>query len=386
MSKELRPQVGYIDVFNVSTYEHMEKEEDALSKGADSAYNPLRPSSAGKCTRELAYALSEYTHQTYTKKDIREPEVVRLLNFGHYIEESFKDQFKTYSKDFFDIKFEQQGVYGFEVKSEEYDELNHLVQGSIDWCFWSKEHRGLIDAKSKKDKFHRFFRTDWDATTDKLTNMQTTELIGDSTDAYWIEDIDAFIKELRDPFFESNFWQLNFYANTDWAKKMKIDHAAILQYNKNDSRIREIRFKPNKKLYDKTYAKFQSATDAASKGNPKLAKRDFKLSSIKCAFCPYSKDCWKQDAKAAFFETFPAKKWPKDVSKLNKKIADKLESELERYLDLNALNKDLADSEATIVGLMLDNNMNKVKFKNGHIYMLKYLKTKKNYVLRRTKL
>jgi len=385
----LGPSISYVDLLDHETYQASIKEEESVEETGGS-YNPLRPSSAGKCTRELAYGLMEYTKQKYYPKDIRDPNVTRLLNIGHFVEDHLIGHFRKYIPQHFRVRYPQQSVYGFTVESVDKPELNHLVEGSLDWCFWSKEHRGLIDAKSKKDKFHRYFKTDWDATDDKLSNMESVEPIGNSTQGYWIENIDDFIVELNDPFFEANFWQLNFYANTDWAKKVGIDHASIIQYNKNDSRIREIRFKPSVKLYERTNTKFQSAFDAATKGRPQDAKRDFMFGSIKCAFCSYNKDCWSKgkDAKGEYFKThFPKKKWPLDTEKVDKDIGEEIESLYDDYKESESAKKTGKKSEGAILKLMLDLGCSKIRFKDGRVYESKLLKSPHpHYVLRRTKL
>lgn len=389
-SKILGPEVGYVDLLDHQTYEASKLEEEEYANGAPQPYNPLRPSSAGKCTRELAYSLMEWNGQSYTPKEIREPNTTRLLSLGHAMEPHISGMFQKYTKDYLKVRFQQQGIYAFDVTSEKVPEFNHLVEGSLDECFWSPEHRAIIDYKTKKDKFHRFYKTDWDATTDKLSNMESVEPIEGSSVSFWVDDLEAFLDELKDPFFEANFWQLNLYANTDWAKKMKIDHACIIQYNKNDSRMREVRFRPSDALYQRTHSKYQTAVDAASKGNAELAPRDHMFGSIKCAFCPFKNQCWsekKQDAKKAFFETFPNKKWPKDVERLNKHLANNFESLYDEYLSNNEALEVAKGSEEAILKLMADNDLWKIRFEDGKIYERKLLKSPRpHYELRRSKL
>lgn len=391
MSKILGPKFGYVDLLDHGTKENSTAEEAAIKSG-ESRPKVLRPSSSGKCTRELAYGLMEQTGQSYYEKDIREPNVTRLLSVGHAIEADFISHFNRNAKDFFKVMFTQQSVMSsYDITSKKYPELlSGPIEGSIDSVFLSEDGTGLIDYKSKKDKFHKHFKSDWDNTTDKLSNMESVENISGSDQAFWVEDLEAFIKELNDPFFESNFYQLNFYANSPWALRKGIDHAAIIQYNKNDSRIREIRFKPSKDIYEVTRKRFQGAVDACDAGDPSKANRDYKYGSIKCAFCPYSKDCWKGesvDPKQAFFDmNFPRKKWPTNVSKLEKDIASDLETAYNKIKGAEVQDKLRIDAQADIVSFMLDAGIKKIRFKDGHVYELKYLKTgRPNWQIRKSK-
>jgi len=170
------PEVGYVDILDIETYRASEKEEFAVQEGGTTPYNPLRPSSSGKCTRELAYSLMEFTGQAYYPKEVREPNITRLLSIGHAIEADFIAHFRRHLPEDIKVKHEQQGVYGFDVTSEEYPELNHLVDGSLDLCFFSPDTRGLIDIKSKKDKFHRFHKSDWSSKIilNSFTALKTT--------------------------------------------------------------------------------------------------------------------------------------------------------------------------------------------------------------------
>lgn len=393
MSKILGPEFGYVDLLDHGTTQ-ASIEEEAKIKSGESRPKVLRPSSAGKCSRELAYGLMEQTGQAYYDKDIRDPNVTRLLRVGHDIERGFIEQFKMYAKDYFKLLYEQQSVIGFKVESKKYPELlTNFIEGSIDWVFEGPDGVCIADAKSKKNKFHSYFKDDWDATTDKLLNMTSVITIAGSNQAFWIEDLEAFIKELDDPFFEQNYWQLNFYANTDWAKQKKVTHACILQYNKNDSRVREIRFKPSAALYEKVRLRFQAAVDAADNGNIELAPKEFNYGSIKCAFCPYKEECWKEkdkDALQAFFDmNYHKKRWPTDIQKIDGAGIDvikELEGHYKIIQEADALSKEREKAEGAIVTFMLDKGLKKIRFRDKKVYEIRYLKSgRPNYQLRRGK-
>ena len=385
------PAVSYVDILDVKTYEAAEAAEKEIQNGRP-PYNPLRPSSAGKSARELAFALMEYTGQAYYPKSIKDPEVTRLLSLGHYVEDSIVSQFEQHLKGIIEVKYKQQSVYGFSVKSKKFQQLSGLIEGSIDACFITPDGcKGIVDYKSKKDKFSRFFKTNWDETDEKLSNMKTVQTFKDSDKAYWIEELEAFLEELKDPFFENNFWQLNFYCNTVWAKDKGIDHGAIIQYNKNDSRIREVRFKPSASLYQKTAEKFQAAVDACDAGDPYMLPCECKFGSIKCAFCPYAEPCWgdKKDKSAlqAYFDTFPKKSWPKDVERLNSKKATTFNSLYKQFLKGQEGAGLAKEAEAEILNMMLEDGIKKIRFEDGKIYEAKLLKSpREHFELRRTKL
>ena len=390
MSNIPGPKFSYCDLLDHATEQSSLKEQEDIKAGVVK-HKVLRPSSSGKCSRELAYALLEQTGQMpYVEQEIRPPATTRLLSIGHAIEEHFIKQFKVHASEFMQVINEQQEVKGFNVISNKFPDLTTQVTGSLDWLFMTEDGKGIIDCKSKKNKFHAHFRDDWSATTDKLTSMKSVTPIAGSQQGFYAENLSEFIKELDDPFFESNFYQLNFYCNTDWAKAQGINHGAIIQYNKNDSQIREIRFKPCPNVYEETRKRFQAAVDAADKGDVTIAPKNYNYGSIKCAFCPYKKLCWKdesQDALQAYFDTnFHQKRWPEEIKKLNKDVAKELEECYSVVKEATNLAKDREKAEGVIVGFMLDNKLKKVKFKDDTVWELRYLKTAKpNYQLRRSK-
>jgi hypothetical protein len=368
------PEVGYVDLLDHITNENQEKTKDIFEK------SPLRPSSSGSCTRALAFQVAQHQGKAKYDTEINTPSVQRLLGLGHNVEYHVIKQFEQL-KEFFDIRYKQQ-VLSFEYLESKHDpKYSQWIEGSLDLVFWSSKWKCVADVKSKKDKFNAAFKTDWDSTTDKLTRMRTVETV--SEQAFWVEDLEAFLDELNDTFFAANFKQLNLYANSQFLMERGVDHGLIIQYNKNDSRMREIRFKPSRALYEKTIKKFQTALDAGSQGKPELAPRDHVLGSIACAFCKFRDNCWENgDAKQSFFNTFSER--PVIVSL--KSMGDdglKLEENFklfEEYTDGESKKKYL---EQAMVKVLLDSNVNKVKLQNGHIYEIKRLKD--SVVLRRSK-
>lgn len=375
--KLLGPDIGYAELLNHETAEAMEKESTEKRD-----FHPLRPSSAGHCTRELAYSLAEYIGISQYAKVPMTVESSRLLSLGHFIERHLIDQLYKYFKDTFQIRYKQQMVELFRLTSEKNPALNHIVEGSIDLCFWSPKYKGVVDVKSKKDKFNAAFKSDWEKTAEKLSTMASVHTLNEYT--FWVEDLAPFLLELNDPFFASNFLQLNCYANTDFLVSRGVDHAAILQYNKNDSRIREIRFKPCKTVYELVRTKFENVIKAVEQGDPELARRDYALGSIKCAFCSYSKQCWGDTSNSLkeYFATWPKKEWPTETDKLSADLTA-LCQEYEAEIKHSEAAK---VKEQEIIKRLVEYKVEKIKLPNGHIYDLKFYKTDKAFHLKRGKL
>ncbi len=284
MSAMLGPSVGYVDLLDHVTKELLEKEEAEARK-----YHPLRPSAAGKCTRELYYDAREYYGLEKYPKTLKTPETHRLLNFGNPVEFHLLKQFEL-AKEYFTLRYKQQVLSFTQLKAKN-PKYAHLLEGSLDAVFWSPKWKCVMDVKSKKDGYDfRAKKTRWESMSEKLAGMSSVEVISDQS--FWVENLDAFLEELNDPFFESNFLQLNLYALSDFLVQRGVDHAAIIQYSKNDSKLREVRFKPSQTLFDKVIAKFQTVTNAIDQDKEALATRDYPEGSFKCRYCAYVKTCW----------------------------------------------------------------------------------------------
>jgi hypothetical protein len=371
----LGPKEGYVDMLNAATIKRVAEQE------ATKKFNPLRPSSAGKCTRELAYELMEFHGFAKYPKEARTAETQRIFGLGHHIERHVLDEFK-FNLPTVDQKYAQQVLTFFRIHGKTNPKLSHLVEGSLDSCFFTPEGRGVIDMKSKKDRFSQFYRTSWDETDEKLGQMKSVQAVGPTF--YWVPDLKAFLAELKDPFFEQNFVQLNGYACTEFLRERGVDHGAIIQSNKNDSRLREIRFKPSMELFQAIQDKFQKATDAADAKDPTLAPRDHMLGSIKCKYCPFKNQCWPgKNVDKAFYDTLPRKEWPRDTDRMG--IAGgEIEKLMVTYRDADAAVARKQEAEDAILKLMMDKNVDKIRTDSGDVYLIKELKD--GIVLRRGKL
>jgi hypothetical protein len=372
--------VGYTDLLRDHLFEKSKKEMAELKENGGKK-NPLRPSSAGKCERELAYELMEFSGQAFYDKEPLDPETQLIFGLGHSIESHLLYQFKQV--ELVRVAYQQQSLLFFKIDSTN-PKLSTYIEGSTDAAFMSEEHgwKVLIDVKSKKVKHSNHFKDSWDELAEKFNNMTSIIKIPDSHDAWYVENLPVFLKDLNDPFMAANFYQLNLYVLSDFFKAKGFDHAALLYYDKNSSRLREIRFKPSQEVFDMVENRFKNATKAAEVGDVTLAKQEFTPGNIKCAFCSYKKDCWKDlDTMKAFFKTLPNKAWPKKAEELGSEFANSLSD----FHALTDMSNAKAALEEELMKVMYANKIYKVQLEfQGPIYELKVLKN--SMYLKRSKL
>lgn len=371
----LGPPVGFVDIL----FDHLtekSKAEQALLKESGSTKNTLRPSSAGKCTRELAFELMESSGQKYYEKQPLSPETQLIFSLGHAVENNILWEFKKV--EMIKVSYQQQSLLFFPITATN-PRINTFIEGSVDALFVMDKqgYKCLIDIKSKKVKWSNAFKDNWIEFDERLRQMETVTSITDA--AYWIEDVEAFLDEVNDPFLAANFWQLNLYACSEFMIHKGVDCAALIYYDKNSSRLRELRFKPSQNLYERVRAKFQLAADAADAGDPLRAPTDFSLGSMKCAFCSFSKECWgpETDALKKFFKNLPAKSWPKDMTDFPEEFQADLVAYHEGLPVLDA--QDLLKEK--IMKFMIQNKIYKVQLeRQGPVYELKVFKNSTNLI------
>lgn len=385
MSEILGPAVGYVELLDASLTSKSKKDSTATRTSS-----PLRPSSAGQCARRLAYEFGEYRGLTQPNGEVRDAATARLLELGNSVEYHVIKLFQNLDMsalrtlipdlEVFKVSYKQQCVTITPLSD------GSIVEGSLDLCFVSNKFKGILDVKSKKDKFSSWSSSNWSETGEKLAKMKSVEMVNDSF--YWIADLPAFLDELKDPFLADNFYQLNLYATTDFIKERKFDHAAVLQYNKNDSRMRELRFKPSDEIAQYVKDKFAIVQESVDqRQDPESAPREAQLGSIRCAFCPFSRRCWgdASQARQEYFDTFPNRKWPRDTDRLP--IGQTIERLFESF---TRAEKDAAlakEIEADICSLLDENKVQKIRLQDQSIWELKLLKSPKpHFELRRGKM
>jgi hypothetical protein len=298
----LGPPVGYVDMLDASLRAKAKREATSPSE-----YNPLRPSSAGQCARRLAYEYNDYVKGIRTEAEEKEPEIMRLLDFGSSVEYHGIRLFKQMSieavREAFpeltdlkalSVRYTQQVVTICELGPDA------RVEGSMDLCFISEKYRAILDFKSKKVKGRGMGRDDWQETTTKLARMNSVKKVSDTL--LYIDDIAAFMAEDEDPFgvfLHDNIYQVNAYATTDFIKSRGIDHASLLFYSKNDSRMREIRFRPSEEVAEYVKLKYKVVYDNVMAGTVEAVPQEAALGSARCGFCPWTKQCHGVDADTA---------------------------------------------------------------------------------------
>lgn len=338
--------------------------------------NPLRPSSSGECERKLAHMYREYLGLDPVTVEVRDAALVRLLDLGHWIESHILRQYRK-------VTGLNADVYNQQVVGVVEYEDGTITEGQIDMCFRvdGEDYLCVADAKSKKDKFSSFHRSSWDETAEAYAKMKSVEMVSDKF--FYIPDLDAFLDELKDPFFAMNFYQLNGYIHSEFLQRRNADHGSIIQYNKNDSRMREFRFVPSKAAHQYVVDKYQNVKDLAPK-DVQLTLKEFTHGSVKCAFCAYAPKCWPGiNSKQEYFDTFPKKKWPTDTAKLGE-VGETLEELFESYKMADEMTALKVEAEREICGQLDLHKIQKVRLADGSIYELKQLKT--GLVVRRSKL
>lgn len=360
----LGPDVGYIDLMDEALLERQEKE---LAVAETSS--PLRPSAAGACGRQLAYRFKAFRDGVPYEQERKKPNVLRLLRLGHAVEKELISEMRGI--EYFRIKYTQQVLSFFKISEQEF------IEGSNDLCVYLPGHKAIADIKTKGDKFYKAGPTKWAGELEKLANMQSVQALSDN--AFWVDDLEAFLGELDDDLFADNFLQLNLYCLNPFMQERGIDHAFILRYNKNDSRLMEVRFRPSQAVYDKVKNKFELVARTIDAGmSPDTVPRDFLLGSEKCAYCPNKLQCWpKDDALKAFYQTFPKKEWPTDIDRIrDHELSSALEDLYRQYVEVAPSVQETDRLADKLAKLMTDNGIHKVRFQDGHVYEAKQLKEK----------
>jgi hypothetical protein len=336
-------------------------------------YMPLRPSAAGKCAAELATEYAEYKGLKETNQEIISPELARIFSLGHSVEYHILRMFEEAG--FLQVRYRQQTVRFLKLPEGKW------LEGSIDMTFFMNGEGGIGDVKSKKDRHSSFGASGWHEAWEGYSKMKSTEVISDSL--IWINDLPSFLEELKDPWIKPNFIQLNIYANTDFVKQSNINHAFVLQYNKNTSELRELRFRPSEEIYEQTKAKFLEVHNKVTASTTDTI--DSTLRELRCSPGSLCRYCWPDAAKRAYFETLPPKKWPKDTNRLGQE-GQKLEELFAGYEELTAHQEHAGSIEQAILKIMVDKDETKVRLSNGNVYEAKFLKSPRpHHELRRSK-
>lgn len=331
---------------------------------------PLRPSNAGSCTRKLAYEYAAYLGHISIEKEEMKPSVVRLLGLGHYIEDHLVQDLKEIPT--MGVRFQQQLVEMFVLPG------GTQIEGSLDAVMWSDEVRGVLDVKSIGDRWSNHFASKWDYLMS--TYKQHAEEF--AMNSFYVEKLDEFLKAIGpDDSLYKNLIQLNLYACTDFLQRRKIDHASIVRYNKNNSALMEIRFKPSKKVYEETKRRLALAEKAGQENKIELAPKERVLGQMDCTYCPFKDECWPRAQKRDFYQNMPEKRWATKLTELQK--GKELAALFKQRAKIEKSTNDLTELDKQIILLIEGHNVSKVKLDNGDVFEVKVLQ--KGAELRRSK-
>lgn len=366
MSNVPGPSMGLNELMNAFTQEIIQERK------TEQRYMPLRPSSAGKCEKELGYEYMQYKGYATYPAEPGSPDVHRLLNLGHSVEYHANNEMRAAfakSPKPIRLKYKQQSVSICRLHD------NTLIEGNIDLWIETADWRCLADWKSKSDKYSQFYKSSWDEFVEKLTKSGNAVSFGD--DAVFITDLEKFLESYDDPFFKNNLYQLNMYGTTEFAKERNLTFCSIFQYNKNDSRIREIRFTPNDNVAKQVISKFQRVAQVVdTEKSIENLNKDFLLGSMKCGFCDFKKQCWpEEDALKAYFKELPPRQWAKDFDRLRPDVQEQLLSLFSEYHALSESPKNLEKIEGKIVAILDKHKVYKIRLNKDQIYRVKRLKS-----------
>jgi len=381
MSKILGPEMGYTEILDYYTTEKQKKD---IEEGKHWQKTPLRPSAAGECERALAYSLANFWGIEKFEEEVKEPNVVRLLDVGHNIEWHLIGHIKRYLSDNFKVVYEQQTLLFEELVSEKNPERSSWIKGSTDFCLEGMGFKAVCDSKTKKVKWSSYRDSDWEETAEKYNKLPSVTKLGEQS--FYVDDVKKFLEEVRDPFLAMNVLQINLYACNDFLVRQGFDHCSLWYYSKNDSRLRELRFRPSQELATYVLDKFKRVFKLTDEGRHHEAKKEFQLGSIKCAFCQFKKACWPEDdALKTFFKSLPAKSWPATTSQLER--GAELEEMFAEYLKVCEADAAATVLEEKMCELLVNENVRKVKFSKEYIYEVKYYKSpREGFRLKRSKL
>ncbi len=353
---------SYVSLMDEAIIAKAEKEKETQG------YFSLRPSSAGKCSRKLAYELNAYYGNEPRVHEERKPHIQRLLAYGHSSEYhllKFMENIEGFS-----VKFRQQVVSIFRLDS------GKMIEGSTDAVLWSPEHKALADVKTVGDRYYSAFETKWKgmfAKYDDLAARGLCERIDEH--GFWVPDPVAFLAAVAsDDSLHDNIPQINLYALTDFMQERGVDHGVVMRYLKNTSECMEIRFALSKEMFEATRRKFNIVDQAVAAGDPTLAPKDQVMGSMACGFCPFKDRCWPhKDALKEYFKTFPKREWPVQIADLHDK------DEIQAMFDQLRVNTFIVDNkkmlEEKIIKALVSQEVNKVKLDNGYMYEIVALKT-----------
>ena len=369
------PAVSIASIIDHYTEKAQADRQAAYSGGKGSL--PLRPSSAGKCARALAYELMEHRGKTPVTPEEQSASVTRIFSIGHDVERHLfyqcREAFKA-AEGKIRIKYQQQTMTFFQLPL-----TGEWIEGQIDAAFVHDAWMATVDVKSKKDGWDKAYQSRWQETDAKFDKNAFVERIDEK--GVYIDDLEGFLKEYRlvDPFFCDNIYQLNFYywSECGFLPKRNSQFCSLLYYNKNSSELREVRFKPSKAVAEYVKQKFLAVHQAVDgDGDPTLVERESVLGGVRCAYCKFNSTCWDKESykiKKEYFKTLPPKRWPKRIREVDS--TGELAELFNEYQNIENQQSRQERIEAQILNKLAEAKIFKVELDNGDVFEVKSLKS-----------
>jgi hypothetical protein len=142
-----------------------------------------------------------------------------------------------------------------------------------------------------------------------------------------------------------------------------------------------------KAYVDKKFADIVDAVDIHK--NPELIEKEAFVGSARCAFCPYAKRCWPEisdkQLKKEYYKTMPEKDWPRDTDRMGEQGAtlEEIYADFKKTVDATI---EFDKYEQELCEAIYNSGVKKVRFADGEVYEIKFLKSPKpHYELRRSK-
>ena len=330
---------------------------------------PLRPSNAGTCARRIAYEFAQYLgfENGPDMSEDKEANVLRLLNLGHFVETQVVEDFKKLAP--FNIKYTQQEVDIFTLNG------GTRISGHTDLGVFSslgtngESHAGIGDVKTIGDRWDAAFSSKWEHLLHTYEQCHSAVTFGPNS--FWVEDLNAFLNEIgNDDSLYKNLVQLNLYVCAPFMQERGVDHGFILRYNKNNSKLMELRFAPSQVVFQQTKARFDAIEAVAEHQDPTRVSKERMLGSLDCTYCPANKTCWPKVTKQELYAGAPSKRWATPAIDLG----GQFESALKVYARMDSEIEEKQKIEKVLLQQMDAQGIYKVKL-GTRVYEAKYLKS-----------
>lgn len=314
---------------------------------------PLSPSQGGKCALALARNLAHYlgvADYPRTRESLQ-PRTKRIFSRGDLLEDALIADINKFTP--LKITEGQRRVKLFTLSPE------HAIEGAIDGIAVHEQDgtRILVDFKSKGAFYSAGFT---DSISEFFIGLRSTGLVEEiAPNSFLITDAKALFDVLSlDDFFVDYLLQLNSYA---FAEGVNVDFVALYYENKNTCANYEVRWTPNKELFEYVRSKFQYVYETVRTAGPERVPKEFALGSTRCRLCEHNERCW-------------GKYNPQPSSR----VVGKLDEGLDRAFRAAERENHVVDKvKEAVLTFMMKNDLTHIQTSDGLIYERKFLKSPK---------